>query len=148
MLYKTYEKEIRTKDFKNEKELAYYTKINIEKFVEDILEDELISFEFEKKIKKLEKAQKHKRVDLYVVGKKGKYIIEFKNPTWNNENLNAIGQLLNYGRQFTDPKKELILISTLYDEETARTIKSYNLPIRFIYFDKEKSLEYLGEENE
>lgn len=146
MLYKTNKKEIRTNDFKNEKELANYTKINIKKFTEDILEDELVSFEFEKKIIKREKTQRHKRIDLYVVGKKGKYIIEFKNPTWNNENLNAIGQLLNYGRQFTDSKKELVLISTLFDEETARTIKYYNLPIRFIYFDKEKSLEYLGDE--
>ena len=146
MLYKTYLKEIKTNDFKNEKELSDYTKLNIKKFTEDILEDELVSFEFEKKIVKKERPQRHKRVDLYVIGKKGKYIIEFKNPTWNNENLNAIGQLLNYGRQFTDSKKELVLISTLFDEETARTIKYYNLPIRFIYFDKEKSLEYLGDE--
>ena len=148
MIYTTYQKEIRTDDFASEKELANYTKINIKKFTEDILEDELVSFEFEKRIEKKDKTQNLKRIDLYVVGKKSKYIVEFKNPKWSNENLNAIGQILNYGRQFTDPKKELVLISTMFDIETAKTIKHYNLPIRYIYFDKEKSLEYLGDEDE
>lgn len=58
----------------------------------------------------------------------------------------GIGQLLDYGREYLDPKKELILLANMYDENTAKTIEFYNLPIRYIVFSKDKSLEFYGTE--
>ena len=54
------------------------------------------------------------------------------------------GQLLDYGRVYVDSiKKEvrLVLLTTYYDLSTAQTIKHYNLPIRYVYMDKERMLE-------
>lgn len=54
-----------------------------------------------------------------------------------------IGQILDYGREFLDPKKELMIITTKFDRNTAKTIKHYRLPIRYIYIDKNRIMEYL-----
>ena len=51
---------------------------------------------------------------------------------------------MDYGRVYVDSiKKEvrLVLLTTYYDLSTAQTIKHYNLPIRYVYMDKERMLE-------
>jgi hypothetical protein len=59
------------------------------------------------------------------------------------ENRQGIGQLLDYGREFSDTKKaKLILLTTRFDLSTALTIAHYSLPIRYIYFEKARMLEY------
>lgn len=140
-------KTIKTDDFKKEINLVDYIILNIDKFAKEILQDEIIEFETEKNI--VERccfSPRGKRVDLYIKGKKKDYIIEFKNPKYYHENRCAIGQLLDYGREFSDSKKDLILITTKFDLDTARTIKYYNLPIRYIYLSKKHIMEYLGDD--
>jgi len=146
------DKEVYTKDFAKEKDLTEFIVLNIEKFCKDILNDELISFELEYEMKKVILKHKKqgicaprgKRIDLLVLCKQNHYLIEIKRPILHLDNLRAIGQLLNYGREFIDSKKELVLITTKFDINTAKTIEHYNLPIRYIYMDKKKVLEYYG----
>ena len=134
------------KDFINENSLVDYVVLNIDKFAKDILNDEVISFEIDMPItKQIKLSPRGRRIDLFIIGKKKKYIIEFKNPHFGTENRAAIGQILDYGREFTDSEKELIIITTKYDNNTAKTIKYYNLPIRYIYFSKKQTMEYVGE---
>ena len=71
-----------------------------------------------------------------------KYIVELKNPHYLCENRHALGQLLDYGREL--PGSQLILLSTSFDFSTQATIKYYNLPIRYIYFEKTRCLECVG----
>jgi len=135
---------IKTDDFKQEKGLIEYIVLNIEKFCQDTLNDELISFETEYKFDKSLYGNNGKRVDLFVICLKRKYLIEAKVPSCQCENRYAIGQLLDYGREYLDSKKEmpgLIIITTNYDMSTAKTIQCFNLPIRYIYFDKKRTLE-------
>lgn len=83
--------------------------------------------------------------DLFIQGSKKIYLIELKNPSANTENRAAIGQILDYGTEFLDPtKKELVIITTMFDNYTARVISFYKLPIRYIYLDKERFLESIN----
>lgn len=135
---------IATSDFDKEKHLEEFLVNNIDKFVNEFLDDSIVSFEINKPINKQRKfSQRGRRVDLYIKGKLNTYIIELKNPISNTESRAAIGQILDYGREFLDPKKQLLIITTKFDINTAKTIKYYNLPIRYIYLDKNKTLEYL-----
>ena len=140
---------LKTKDFRKEEELLDYIILNIDKFCQDILKDKLISFEAEYPFRKQVKlSPRDKRVDLLIVCRNKDYIVELKNPRYLMENREAIGQLLDYGREYLDSKKEmpeLILITSRYDISTIKTIKHYNLPIRYIYLDKTRRLE-LSEE--
>jgi hypothetical protein len=134
---------LKNSDFDKEESLKIYIVNNIDKFTKDILEDELVSFEVEKPVsKQLRLSPRERRIDIFVVGKKSKYIVELKNPKCYHENRTAIGQLLDYGREVVD--SQLVLITTKFDINTYKTIKYYDLPIRYIYFDKEKSLECVG----
>lgn len=140
-------KDIITDDFDKEKYLVDYIVSYIDDFAKDILNDKVISFEIEKNVKKrCYFSPRGKRVDLYIKGENKDYIIETKNPKFACENRSAIGQILDYGREFSDSKKELIIITTKFDLDTARTIEYYNLPIRYIYLSKKHILEYKGEE--
>ena len=131
-----------TDHFKKEKDLLDYITDNIEKFCNEILEDTLINFEADKSVSPVRGfGLRVRRCDLYVKCEGKTYIIELKNPFHKAENISAIGQILDYGREFTDPKKELIIITTLFDLNTAKTIKHYNLPIRYIYMDRERTLQ-------
>jgi hypothetical protein len=134
--------------FDKEKDITNFLVDNIEDFVRIIFNDELISFEQNKDIEKRRRGiqPSGRRVDLIIVGKKKTYIIELKNPPGGSESRYAIGQILDYGREFLDPKKELVIITSRYDHHTAKTIKFYNLPIRYIYVDKKRFLEYLRDE--
>lgn len=138
--------QLKNKDFAKEINLVEYIIDNIDLFAKDYLDDVVKSFEIDKPIlKRSSFSPRGKRVDIYIVGKKSTYILETKNPTNLMENRQGIGQLLDYGREFLDPKKELLLITTKFDHSTALTIKHYNLPIRYIYMSKLKGMEYKGE---
>jgi hypothetical protein len=142
-------KDLNNNQFNKEKDLSDFITYNIEYFCNDILEDELISFEVDKTIVKQRRfGARGRRVDLYIICKNKHYIIELKNPTSLSENTAGIGQILDYGRQFPYPKKELILITTMFDKDTHLTIKHYNLPIRYLYFEKGRVLELLKELND
>ena len=133
-------------NFNKEIDLVNYIVLNIDKFVNDILNDELISFEIDMPINKQNRlAPRGRRIDLFIKGKNKTYIIETKNPSTGTENRFAIGQVLDYGREFTDPQKELIIITTKFDLNTAKTIRYYNLPIRYIYLSKKRILEFIDE---
>lgn len=133
---------LRFDDFAYENDLVSRVTENIDSFVRDYLNDSLISFEVDKPINKQTNLQpRGRRIDLFVVGKNSVYIIEFKNAKNTSEIRSAIGQLLDYGREYLDPKKELILITNMYDVNTAKTIEYYNLPIRYIIISNKQSLE-------
>ena len=135
-------KSLNTDDFDRESDLVDFIALNIKVFTIDILNDELVSFEIEKPInKRNQMSPRGRRIDIYIKGKSRNYIIETKNPQYYAENRYAIGQLLDYGREIDNA--ELVLITTKYDLNTAKTIKHYNLPIRYIYFDKKVNAEYL-----
>jgi hypothetical protein len=136
---------LKNNSFKTERDLLDYITENMSKFVEDVFNDVLVSFEREKVCHKQPNkfGPMTRRVDLYVVCEENIYIIELKNPKYLSENRKAIGQLLDYGRDFSDPRKKMVLITALFDIDTAKTIEYYNLPISYIYFDKDKSLEYV-----
>jgi hypothetical protein len=140
---------INTDNFKLEKDLVDYIIINIDLFTKDLFNDDVVSYEVDMPInKRMKLSPGGRRIDLYIVGTKKTYIIEAKNPSSGTENRAAIGQLLDYGREFPDSKKELAIITTRFDINTAKTIKYYNLPIRYIYISKKRLLEYVGEKNE
>jgi hypothetical protein len=142
-------RDIKTDDFKKEKDLIEYIVLNIDKFCQDILDDKLISFEKEYPLTPQLNKGRRKMADLYIVCENGRYLIEGKNPFYKAENRYAIGQLLDYGREYIDSKKGevyLVLITTRYDLCTAKTIKYYNLPIKYVYIDKKRILELNDEQ--
>jgi hypothetical protein len=131
---------------KNEKELVDYVVENIELFARDVLADEVIAFETDMPIEKqITLSPRGRRIDLYIKGKNKEYIIEFKNPNSGTENRAAIGQILDYGREFAGRRVELVIVTSNFDINTAKTIKYYNLPIRYIYLSSKYSLEYRGD---
>jgi len=136
------------KQFDKEKDIERFIISNMEEFVSYILEDSLISYEVDKPIDIQRFGPRGRRVDLLIKAQKKTYIIEIKNPSSGTENRAAIGQILDYGREFLYPKKELIIITTKFDINTAMTIDFYNLPIRYIYLDKVRFLEYLNKNND
>lgn len=130
-------------DFDKEKDLVYYIINNIDLFAKNILNDEVIFFEIDMPIEKQNRlSPRGRRIDIYIKGRNKTYIIETKNPHFGTENRAAIGQILDYGREISDPKKELIIITTKFDINTAKTIDYYKLPIRYIYLSKRRCLEY------
>lgn len=139
-------KDLKNNNFNKEIDLVNYIVLNIDKFVNEFLEDDLVSFEIDMPIKKATRlTPRGRRIDLFIKGKNKIYIIEAKNPKSDIDNRFAIGQILDYGREFTDSKKELIIITTKFDINTAKTIKYYNLPIRYIYLSKKRILEFKDE---
>ena len=139
-------KKLRNNQFKSEKELSEFISENIFEFTKYVLDDVLIDFEKERRISKringLLFGRKNKRIDIYIKGQKKNYILELKNPCYRNENLSAIGQILNYGLNYDNC--DLIIFSTCFDYETAEVIKNYNLPIRYFYITKDYCMEYKG----
>lgn len=127
--------------FNKEKDLEMFIVNNIESFVSDFLNDTLISFEIDAPIDRKKFWPRWRRIDLLIKWKKSIYIIELKNPSSWTENRAAIWQILDYWREYLDPKKELIILTTKFDINTHETIKYYNLPIRYIYIDKKRILE-------
>lgn len=129
-------------DFNKEKDLAEFVKNNIELFVDVLLNDKLVKYEFEKPIRqRYSLSPRVRSVDLYIECELKTYIIEFKNPKYESENRQAIGQILDYGREFNN-NSELIIITTKFDINTAQTINHYRLPIKYVYMSKNQFFEY------
>ena len=136
---------ISNSDFRYESDLSSYLINNIELLCSH-LGDEYVSVDENLHIEEAYGLRpRSRRIDIFLRCKKKIYIIELKNPTAKAENRSGIGQLLDYGREFPYPEKELLLISTKFDINTARTIKHYMLPIRYFYFSKKHLCEYLGD---
>lgn len=114
-------------------------------FCDNILEDKLKSFETEKRFGGCSKNRKYHtrqkmRLDIFIECENDKYIVELKNPTFKRENREAVGQILAYG-EYIDGAK-LILVTTMYDPDTEKIIRKYNLPIRYICISKRTSYEF------
>ena len=136
--------------FDKEKTLCDYIERHIENFCRDILEDKYISYQTEVQKKSQEYFMpREPRVDFVIQCEKKQYLIEIKNPKNISENRNALGQILCYSALFEEEKPyQLIIITTKFDHLTAKTIKNFDLPIRYIYFERNMCMEYLGEMNE
>jgi hypothetical protein len=129
--------EVRNTSFKNERELLDYVVEDIGLFVANVLSDELVSFEVEKRIGRANQFfGPARRVDLFVEGRNANYVIELKHPRHLVDNRKAIGQLLDYGRELAEYNPKLVLITTAMCPDTAKTIAYYELPITYIYLDK------------
>lgn len=130
-------------DFQSESDMVDYIIRNIDNFASIHLNDKIVSFEVDKDIaKQAIRCPRGRRIDIFIQGEKGVYVIECKNSKNTSSTRAGIGQLLDYGREFLDPKKELILISNTYDSNTAKTIEYYNLPIRYLIINKINTLEF------
>ena len=136
---------IRTDDFKSEKLLKKFITENLTWFCKETLNDKLIRYAVEKPLnKRYKRYQQPKRADIYVECEKTKAIIELKNPKCSYDNRAAIGQLLDYGRElYCGNKGDLILVTTMFDQDTASTIVYYNLPIKYVYLDKKRIISYV-----
>ena len=131
--------------FVNEKALSAYIVSNITEIFRDVFDDEVLSFAVDKEIvPSAGFGPRRRRVDLLVRCKKHLYVIELKNPKQEAENRSAIGQVLDYGREFPDPSKKLVVITTMFDENTAKTIQHYKLPIKYYFLYHGKMLEFKG----
>lgn len=131
---------LKNNDFKSERHLSDYIETNIELFCSEICNDVYIDHTANKPFE-----HKGRRIDLFIECEKSLFVIELKNPRHMNENVGSIGQILDYGRRIKEFKKvELIVITTKFCVDTAKTIKHYHLPIRYIYFSKSQSYEYIG----
>ena len=127
-------------DFKTEKDLSDYINDNIKTFCTEICDDVYIAHEVDKPFH-----YKGKRVDLFIECEKSLFVIELKNPRHMPANVQAIGQILDYGRRINGIKKmQLIIITTKFCIDTAQTIKHYHLPIRYMYFSRNQCFEYIG----
>lgn len=131
------------KDFSNEIDLCKYIVANISNFTRDVLNDVYVDHVIEKPLKEIFRfGPRPKRIDLVIYCDTATYIIELKCPKYVSENRKAIGQILDYAREFPDPLKKMVLITTKFDIDTALTIDHYELPIQYIYFERARSFEY------
>ena len=131
-------------DFDRESDLEAYICANIEWFC-DALGEKYISHETNKPIvKRLRMSPQVRRVDMYIKCRGSVLIVELKNQPSGTQSRAAIGQVLDYGRVFIDTrKKQMVIVTTKFDQPTAKTIKHYNLPIRYIYMSKRQKMEFL-----
>lgn len=133
-------------DFKSENELRDFIVRNIDNVCKDFYNDKVINYKIDFPIQKqLKFSPRKRRIDLVIFGKKSNYLIELKNPRFGTESRAAIGQILDYGREFLNYK--LSIITSKFDINTAKTIKYYNLPIRYIYTNKKQCAEFLYEQS-
>lgn len=127
----------------SEKQMQDHIVANINEFVRDVLDDHYIDHKVEWGIdQQLRMSPRGRRVDLIIKGKLYTYYCELKSPQSLTENRFGIGQLLDYGREFSDPQKRLLLITSKFDINTALTIDHYKLPITYIYLAKHGALVY------
>lgn len=129
-------------DFKSENELKDFIVRNIDNICKDIYNDKVKDYKVDFPIQRqLKLSPRGRRIDLIIYGERNNYLIELKNPKFGTESRAAIGQILDYGREFMNYK--LSIITTKFDIDTAETIKYYNLPIRYIYTNKKQCVEFL-----
>lgn len=139
---------LRFNHFATESELTQFLSENIKEFTASHLGGKYVRHCIDMPIVKQDRfSPRGKRVDIYVETTEGDYLIELKCPRYIAENRRGIGQLLDYGREFKDKSPNLLLVTTNFDIDTARTIEYYNLPIRYLVAGKNQILEYLGESN-
>ncbi len=131
--------------FNKEKDVVTHIESHIGWFCKSVLGDTYKSHEVDQDIRKRNRmAPRGRRVDIVIECKNHTFVIEVKNPKTAIDNRHAIGQILDYGREFPDPKKRLVIITTFFDENTAQTIAHYKLPIKYIYINQSQSYEYIG----
>jgi len=137
---------ISNSDFIKEKDLSSYIEKNIVIFCKNNLNDSYISHKVDMPVIPMTGfGPRTRRVDLYVKCSNHTYIVELKNPTNLMENRQGIGQLLDYGRELSQNNARLLLITTKFDINTAKTISHYRLPISYLYLSKNIILEYKGD---
>ena len=131
-------KQLETKAYKTEKELENKICDNIQAFCSNVLQDDYVAHWSQ--VNLLGRVGGNKRtekgaltVDIKIQCKRGKYLLELKNPIYKSENRAAIGQILNYGRLM--PGYKMVLCTTKIDIDTAETIDFYKLPIIYVFLD-------------
>jgi hypothetical protein len=138
-------KDLQHSQFDKEKDLSIYIESHIKQFCNDILEDDYVNHETEvQKSSQIAFMPRMPRVDYRIECKQNTYLIELKNPTGLSENRSAIGQILSYATMLNEDFK-LVIITTKFDILTAQTIKKFNLPITYLYFENNRVLEFVGE---
>lgn len=140
--------------FKNEKEMCNYIADNIDKFCKDVL-----NVEYEECLRewyftpvgarRLSGNKPH--IDIAVKCKDGEYVlIECKNPRHDyKENINAIGQLLDYIRIAEDNGykiKDSWICTSKHKIGLTYTIKKFNLPINICVLNKNNNAVWKGGE--
>jgi len=138
---------LQNNDFPKESDLSLFIENNIKKFCA-YLGYKHISHDVNVPInKRFRRSPPGRHVDLVVDCDGATLVVELKNPSSATESRAAIGQVLDYGREFPDThKKELIIVTTRFDIHTARTIRHYGLPIRYIYMSKAETMEFIDEQ--
>lgn len=139
------EKKLFNKQFQKERNLSDYIEQNIIKFCVDVLDDVYLSHEKEVQADKHNRFQpRQPRIDYKIKCQNHTYLVELKNPKNTSENRHSIGQMLSYSVLLDDEDKfRMVVITTKHDMLTAKAIKKFNLPIRYVYFEKGKIMEYL-----
>lgn len=135
---------LQNNDFRSKKELTDFMIENIDEVTKWIFDDEvlLVATKYTQQPDAPAYLSKERRIDIVLCGEKHTYLIGLKNPVHSTDNTYALGPLLDYAREFPDPKKELVLITTKFDINAAQSIQHYGLPIRYIYMSKTQSMEF------
>lgn len=128
--------------FKTETEFTKYLTINIDKWVNSLLNETVKSFKTNCTIEKRIFGGNKPRIDIIIETESGKRIgVEVKNPTQVfHETSRAVSQLLAYGVIAEDcnkPFDELVLITSELHDIAFKIVKRYNLPIKLFYIDRE-----------
>jgi|SRR5690625_86595 len=136
---------LKNNEFEKEVNLSEYILDNIILFCADVLEDQYISHETEVQSEKQTYFQpRQPRIDIRIRCKNKTYLVELKNPKNTSENRHALGQILAYSVLLDEIGScDLVIVTTKYDILTAKAIKKFNLPVRYVYFEKGKIMEYL-----
>ena len=131
-----------TKDFMSETLATNHLNDSLDLLIESLYNDKIVCVSREMPLQKQYKlSPRGRRIDIFIQGQKNNYIIEVKNEKNTSEIRSSIGQLLDYGRELSHKDPVLILVSTMFDINTAKTIEYYKLPIKYIFMDKRKFLE-------
>lgn len=133
-------------DFENEKALCDYIELNIKVFCEECLGVKYKEHRREYPLKEGRRVKGNKRIDFMIVTEENQRIgVECKKPKYGCEVSAAIGQALMYLTLFEHmgrPLSIIVIVSTRIEWSLPFTIDKFNLPIKFIGFDKHKSLTY------
>lgn len=135
------------KDFKNEKEFCDFLERNIENVCKDVFNDEYISHERESFIHPVRrissKGCSKTRIDFLITCKKGNYLVECKNPSNSQRELNrCLSQVLDYivvCENFNVAYKSAWILSTKYHNSVHQIIQRFDLPINLCIMNKTQS---------
>ena len=132
-------------DFPSEKALSQFIEENIEDFC-DHLGLTYISHKADHDLRLVNRfGPRGRRPDFVIETEYETVVVELKNGSGPQVRA-GIGQLLDYGREFLDTKKEcvMVLVSSRFDSCAAKTIEAYHLPIRYVVMSHEKTAEFVG----